>query len=509
MELMTREETNRKYREIFLGIEDPVEKKALIREFAKRDLFFLLVYICGRKDVDRDWIFDRVREVERNPNGYIDQWAREHYKSTIITFGLTIKDILNDPELTFCILSYNRPTSKAFLRQIKRELEENVKLQSLFPEIFYADPEKESKKWSEDDGLIVKRNGNPKESTIEAWGLVDSQPTAKHFKVLIYNDVVTKDSVTTPDMIRKVTGAWELSLNLGTEGGIKRYEGTRYHYNDTYKTILDRRAAIPRIYPATDNGTPTGKPVLLPIEELARKRREMGPYTFACQMLLDPKQESVEGFLEEWLRYWPARKWQNMNRYILCDPASKKKKDSDYTAFFVIGLGHDRNYYIITIVRDRMSLTEKANVLFSLHKQYRPILVGYEEYGLQADIEHYYDRMNRDNYRFSIKALGGKVDKLDRIKGTVPIWEQGRVWLPETCVRTNYEGMQEDLVKIFVQDEYLAFPFCATFDMLDCFSRIIDPKVGATFPQGEPAETFGFITEEKPIDADWDLFNIQ
>jgi len=35
----------------------------------------------------------------------------------------------------------------------------------------WQNPQKESPKWSEDDGLIVKRKGNPRESTREAWGL--------------------------------------------------------------------------------------------------------------------------------------------------------------------------------------------------------------------------------------------------------------------------------------------------------------------------------------------------
>jgi hypothetical protein len=63
-------------------------------------LFFLLVYILGRKDVNRDWIFARCSEVEAESNGHLDLWGRGHFKSSIITFGLTIQDILKDPEIT-------------------------------------------------------------------------------------------------------------------------------------------------------------------------------------------------------------------------------------------------------------------------------------------------------------------------------------------------------------------------------------------------------------------------
>ncbi len=110
--------------------------------------------------------------------------------------------MLGDPEITVGIFSHSRPIAKAFLRQIKREFEGNALLQELFPHI--RPPAKgEKRTWSEDEGIIVKRRTNPKEATIEAWGLVDGQPIGKHFGLLIYDDVVTPESVTTPDMIAK------------------------------------------------------------------------------------------------------------------------------------------------------------------------------------------------------------------------------------------------------------------------------------------------------------------
>lgn len=159
-------------------------------------------------------------------------------------------------------------------------------------------------KWSEDDGIIVQHTGNPKESTIEAWGLVDGQPTSKHFKLMVYDDVVTADSVTTPEMIEKVTNAWATSRNLTSEGGATRYIGTRWHFNDTYRQILERGAAIERRHPVTIDGTVDGEPVLWTRERVAEKRREQGPYVFSSQMLLDPAADRTQGFKEEWIRYY-------------------------------------------------------------------------------------------------------------------------------------------------------------------------------------------------------------
>jgi hypothetical protein len=126
------------------------------RWYCRHDLYFLLRFGLNRKDCDNEWVFARCREVQASPDGHLDLWAREHYKSTIITFALTIQDILRDPETTIGIFSHTRPIAKAFLRQIKREFEANETLKGWFPDVLWADPAKESPKWSEDEGIIVR-----------------------------------------------------------------------------------------------------------------------------------------------------------------------------------------------------------------------------------------------------------------------------------------------------------------------------------------------------------------
>lgn len=487
---LTRKQSNNLYLEVLQS-----EDRDALRRLCREDLFFLLTIGCKRKDIDRDWLYDRCREVEANPDGFLDLWAREHYKSTIITFGKSIQDILashgdnplpkwNGREVTISIFSHTRPIAKGFLSQIKTEFERNTFLISLFPDILYKEPQKESPRWSLDLGLRIKRKANSKEETIEAWGLVDGQPTSKHYVIRVYDDVVTKESVTTPEQIKKTTEAWEMSLNLGADGGVARYIGTRYHLYDTYRVMMERGSAIPRVKPATHDGTMEGEPVLHTKEVLSQKRRDMGPYTFGSQMLQNPVADKAMGFKEEWLRYYKTLKdTRGWNIYIVVDPASKKKKTSDYTVIEVIGLAPDHNYYLIDAIRDRLNLTQRAQKLFHFHRQYKPLKVGYEEYGLQADIEHVRYEMELQNYRFEIVALGGALAKEDRILKLVPTYEQGRFYMPEELWFTNYEDKRVNYVHEFVEDEYKAFPVAVHDDMLDCRARILDPILGAKFPE--------------------------
>lgn len=485
---LTREQANEVY--------DSVHGNTLAeKKLCKTDLFFLLTRGCKRLDANKDWLYARCREVGNDPNGKLDLWARDHYKSTIITFALTIQDILNDPEITVGIFSHTRPIAKAFLEQIKRELEQNEYLKQLFPEILYEKPQTEAPKWSLDSGIIVKRKTNPKEATVEAWGLVDGQPTSRHFTHQIYDDVVTLESVSTPDQIAKTTRAWELSQNLGSgERTKRRYIGTRYHINDTYRELISRGSVTPRIHKATDNGKspPEGKSVFLSDELLLQKRRDMGPYTFGTQMLQDPVADKAMSFKEEWPQFYTelseTSKW---NKYLLVDPANAKKATSDYTVMAVIGLAPDNNYYLIDGIRDRLNLTQKAEKLFEMHRKHTPKVTGYERYGLQADIEHIRYVQEQRNYRFPITELGGQIPKEDRIKKLIPVFEQKRFYLPKALTFVDYEGRIQDFVKSYLTDEYLSFPVCVHDDMLDCLARILDPILGAEFPKEQ--------TKPKPV----------
>lgn len=467
----------------------------VVRELGATDLFFLLVYVMKRKDMVHPWLFERCREVQLDPDDHLDLWARGHYKSTIITFGMTIFDIINNPEITIGIFSHTKAVAKDFVKQIKTELENNKDLPRLWPDIFYNDPAKTSKKWSE-DAIRVIRTTNPKEETVEAHGLVEGMPTGKHFKVLVYDDVVTMDSVNTPEQMAKTTEARRMSSNLGMKGGIKRRVGTRYHLFDDYSDIIDNGIATPRIRSATVDGTEYGAPVFLTEEELAEKRLD-GPYVFASQQLLNPVADKAMGFRLE----WAVRADTDYNgamtslwRFIIVDPASrkptstKKTRKNDYTSMFVIGYGLDEKYRVLDMRRDRMNLSQRTSTLIELHRKWKPGLVAYEDYGMQADIEHIQYVQKQILYEFDITPLGGNINKNLRILRLVPLFENGyksiqdggdgiaksRIIFPTSLNVLDNENKMRDLASEFFAEEYIAFPVLKHDDMIDCLARIVD-----------------------------------
>lgn len=506
---------------------------AMRRKLARTDLFYLMVYILNRHDFLQPWLFDRCREVQEEPDGFIDLWAREHGKTSAISIGLTIQDILKDPEITIGIFSHTRNGAKTILKQIKREFESNELLRKLFPDILWANPARESPTWSEDSGIIVKRKSNPKEATLEGWGLVDGQPIGRHFRLRVYDDVVTPESVSTPEQIQKTTDAFELSDNLGTIGGKVRIIGTRYHMMDTYAKILERGSAKPRLYPATANGRMDGNPIYFTQEEWERRKRTQSRRIVAAQLLQNPLADEDASFRMEWLKPYEVRP-RTLNIAITCDPSKGIRPTSDRTAICVTGLSAQGGKYLLDGYCHRMSLSQRWVALRDLYKKWskvpgvKRIQVGYERYGQQSDDEYFQERMRAEKIFFTIDELNwvreGLQSKKDRIERLEPDFRNSRYFLPlavfhdgKPCTwridttegsptkgnviwrevegftkaqreaidsgsadlvakaikRVNEDNRIYDLTGMFIE-EYSFFPFGEHDDLLDAASRMVD-----------------------------------
>ena len=477
-----------------------------IRQLAKIDRYYLLTEICHRRDLAHPWLFERCREVELAPDNHLDLWARDHYKSTIITFAGSIQEVLRDPEITIVIFSHKAPIAKGFLGQIKRELEWNELLRGAFPDILWDDPHKRAPQWSVDGGIIVQRRSNPKECTIEAHGLVDGQPIAKHFRLRIYDDVVVPQSVNTPEQITKTSEAVALSEDLGMEGGRRWGVGTRYHFADTYADMI-QRGWKQRMHPATHDGTKTGHPVFLSMERWLEKLRTQSDAVLACQQLLNPLAGSIRMFDVNDLKEYQVRP-DALMVYIMVDPARSKKKDSANTAMAVIGVDEQSQKYLLDGFDHKMDLMERWQNMRDLWRTWRTapgvqgIKVGYEVYGAQADMDYFEERKRTEGSLFDIELLewphdgpGSKDDRIQRLLpdvrshaffGPYPTDDENisayqlrmiaagyehRVSAP--IVKLDDEGKSYDLWDRF-KLQLSMYPFIDRKDLIDAVSRIYD-----------------------------------
>lgn len=509
------------------GSRDSVERTLILNDIYYLGLFILNIdkmysETVGDTIVFHPWIFNRCREVQEDPDFHIDIWAREHFKSTIITLLKTVQDILRDPEIAICIFSYNQKIASKFVSQIKNALE-NKRLRQLFPDIIPEDTGSGKYTYIDDEGsrrsqkfswssvaLTVKRKTGRKEPTVSGYGLVTGQPTGMHFDMLIYDDVVTPDSVRTSEQNRYTTEQFTMSLNTGSGENVRvRIIGTRYSLYDTYFHIMNPKYASEgvmggskyslRCYPCR---TMSGDPVLYTSEYLETKRSVMVSFVYDSQMMCDPQFSSDIGFNEDWIaercnadEIYGDR--DSYNFYIIVDPANTKNNKSDFTAMAVVAVNGDGRYYIPDIVRDKMSLSERISSLMSLVNRWttshgRPE-VFYEQSGLSSDMEVIRGMMEAKRYWFTIHSMGTKprvtLDpragsgagslKVNRILALEPLFRGYRIVLADSCVKVNWNGREEDMMASFVMDEYMKFPISNDHDdMLDALSRIADAETG-------------------------------
>lgn len=265
---------------------------------------------------------------------------------------------------------------------------------------------------------------------------------------------------------------------------------TRWHEADLMGWLLEEHGhedwellSLPAIQ---EDGTALW-PESYPLERLHTIRETLGPRDWEALYQQRPRPAGGGELKRQWIQHYevkPAR--ASVTTVLLVDPASGKRESNDYTSMWVIGLGQDNNYYVMDMVRDRLNLTERAEAVFRLHRKWTPIEVRYERYGMMADIEYLRQEMNRRNYRFVVREVGGATAKVDRIRRLIPLFEMNRVWLPMELDYTDTNGKVQELVKQFIEQEFLAFPVGRHDDMLDALARIAEPTLDTPWPKAAP-----------------------
>lgn len=301
------------------------------RHLILNDLFFIVYFVMEVKPANHPFVVEACKDVENGPSDYtLDTWAREHYKSTILTTAETIQRHCRDSSLCIGIFSHTRPIAKGFLRAVKATYQNSTLLKQCFPETFWEDPEKQAPKWSEDDGLVLKNHGSRREASLEAWGLMEGMPTSKHFDHRVYDDVETDDIVQNPDSVKKLRYRFNLSQNLGTATGTHRVVGTYYSHEGllTYlrdlKDVNGKLVYTTRSKPATHDGTPSGNPVLLSQDRIDKLKAD--EYSFNCQQLLNPTPTGVRKLDGSLFRIIdPKTIPKHLHKFMIIDQAGDDK----------------------------------------------------------------------------------------------------------------------------------------------------------------------------------------
>lgn len=195
-------------------------------------------------------------------------------------------------------------------------------------------------------------------------------------------------------------------------------------------------------------------------EYLENKRKELGPYIFANQMLNRIIPEGEQDFKKEWLVYYdelPKRK----NTYAFVDPAISLEEDADYTAVVVVDVDANNDWYLRAAKRYRVTATQTVQLIFQIAERFNTRTIGIEVVAYQKALMHFLeDEMRRRNQWIHIWDYnpGPNKTKEDRIRGLIPRFEWGSIKLAR--------GLHD------FEDEYSKFPRGANDDLLDALASI-------------------------------------
>lgn len=463
----------------------------VVREWAKKDMFFLAYYVLGYAPINHPFLIQRVYDCQDTPDSTMDLWPRGHWKSTIRTCIQPIFTVLNNSSERIGIFSHTRAMAKSHLRKIKQHAEGNDLLRAAFSDVFYEKPKSQSVTWSEDKGLFCKRDGVYGEGTFEAAGLVDGMPTGKHYTGRIYDDIVTEKSVQSADAVEKALENFYLSQFLVDETiNRSRIVGTHYGPSDPYIRLheeLEGSYRMIRIGAEVDEngvGAFNGIPVYKDREYLDKVRQDAGRDSiYAAQMLMNPYLETESEFDLSDLRFYELGKHpEGLIYHCIVDPASSKKgRQHDFTVMWVFGTDEKRILWIVDIVRDKLNLKEKWEALSSLADKWDFDVCWYEEYAMQNDISYMEEKMEEERKYFLIEPIGGRVSKKDRIGQLKAPFRNHKIWLPKSLFYNTVDGDVVELVNTFVHEEYMP-PKRTHDDMLDSLARIMDRKMKISYP---------------------------
>jgi hypothetical protein len=225
---------------------DSADITALKRK-CRTDLKFLCKYILGMKDWDDSLHGALQKELEAPERHKLFLIPRGHLKSSIITVGWTIQQILINPNTRILITNAVWDLSRTFLREIIGLLTDKSPLADIFGS--FNGP---GAKFTEDGITIAQRTlGTIKEPTIMTAG-VEKAVTGMHFDVLVHDDLVEENNINTPEQIKKIIRFRQNCLDLLDPGGTELLIGTRWAEPDLYGYLITNEMSVFNGKPVSD-----------------------------------------------------------------------------------------------------------------------------------------------------------------------------------------------------------------------------------------------------------------
>ncbi len=450
---------------------------AIIKDRGLKDLFVFNKWVLDAEKGDDKYVKlgqfhrDLCRFVyDRQDKKKLILIPRAHLKTKLISIGYPTMRIVQNPKVRILIYSATWQMAVDIHQSIQKNLQGAPTLLKL-----WGDLSKNASIWAQDRTRLAA--SDKREPTITAAG-IDNNLVGGHYDLIIMDDVVNRDNISTSDQIEKIKNRYRDSLDLLEPHGSLIVIGTRWHDSDLYGWILDATndvrssydIMIKRAYEGdlnTEEGFVPLWPGKFTQKDFLIKLREEGWSHFSSQYLNDPVPEEDATFKRSWFRYYieDDLRGKVMTKFLLIDPAISLKKDADFTAMVMLGIDEWKNIFILDISRARMSPSQIIDAIFRFRDNYHFNDLGIEQvafqkalgYSLREDI-----RFKKHPFHLTELKPNDRA-KDQRIKGLQPLYENGKIYHKRTIP-----------ANVFLEDELVRFPRSSHDDVIDALSYAPD-----------------------------------
>lgn len=437
--------------------------KAGLRYLCKTDLYAFAKTMCGYSDLSDTFHRPMCDFMQAHPAQYA-LWlvSRDHFKTSLLTIARNAQRVLNNPQGAILIASNKAENAEGMLSELKGHLA-NPLLVELFPEILYADPNRESEKWT-NSAIVVKRKKRTKEATVETIG-AEGELTSKHYDHITFDDLVGFENSQTREQLQKTIKWWRTAQSLLKPTASQDIVGTPWAHGDLYAAIIaDWRAGKFKMQPwrqpcfltkhpgtirldvrgnmLPDEYVTDAQGRMLPafperytLEKLKEKKALLEAPEWAAQWILNPNDEETAVFPRSKARIVrrdmipdPATLWCAM----AIDPAISTKAWADYSAIAVVGFDSHGLMYVLDLRRGRWSEDELVNQAYDAYRRTPGIVaLGIEALGFQKIYRREFMRAGEKRGYLPLTALerDTKVGKSTRIRSLRPYWNNGEMIL--------------------------------------------------------------------------------
>lgn len=395
---------------------------------------------------------------------------RGTFKSSVVTIGLSLQMILNDPDCRILIDSETFAKAKAFFAEIKGHLEGNEHFREVYFTLFnsYPDAKKRDQLWSDSQLNISARKRQRKEATISCGG-VDVTKNGMHYDLIIMDDLHSEQNTANKEQIEKVRQHYVLAYSLLDPGKPLIVIGTRWDYNDVYQHILDNEIDNFNVL-ARSAYNPDGTlffPERLTEAFLEKTKKTQGSYIFSCQYLNSPVDDETATFKRSLLvrTPWELVRDQPMNWYLSVDP-SYEGTYSDYAALVIAGMNHQRDIYVRHVLRQKMTYSQIIDAIFDLYNRYPGIKqILLETIAAQKSImyELNNEQKRRGTWLPLTEIRSRTKSKEERIRALAPFYEFGHIFHVRECPQLD------DL-----EYELIHFPKGTHDDCIDALATVLE-----------------------------------